>query len=511
MATRKNKNNDRTVAQQPRLLPPLPRRQHLRTLILGGGIAGRLVVEELRRHRQLGYQPVGFLDDDKRKRYRRIDGLPVLGSLAQLPVLAKRHRIQLVLLAIPSASGALHRRITRLVQSAGVELRVLPGLYEVLQHDTAAGIARPVNLEDFFRRAPIAFDVDRMRQMLTGKTVLITGAAGSIGQELCRQLAPFEPRELLLIDHEENNLYDTYLALHSEFPSLSLQVFVADIRDRRRIRDILQTRRPDVLYHAAAYKHVPIMEFNALEAIKTNVLGSAVLVEEAARAGIRRFVLISTDKAVNPSSVMGACKRCAELIVQSAAARFPSTAFLVVRFGNVVRSRGNVFERFAQQIAKGGPVTLTHPQMRRYFMTREEATQLVMQASVLGRGGELFVLDMGAQVKVSTMAYQMIRLAGLRPGVDVPIVWIGLRPGEKLKEELLTPREQARSVKFQRIRKIESPALPWRTVATALRAFAQAAASEDPIRGKNLLHRYVANYQEPGHERASRSSRRTAR
>lgn len=493
------------------LVPPVPGRQRLRTAILGAGIAGRLVLEELRRHRRLGYVPLGFLDDDPRKHRRTIGGLPVWGPLSALPVVAQRHRLQVAIFAIPSAPGTLHRRITRLAQASRMTLRVVPGFYEVLQRDTVAGPIRLVRLEDFFRRPPVPFDLEAMRQTLTGKSVLITGAAGSIGHELCRQLATFEPRQLLLFDHEENNLYDTYLTLRESHPSLALQILIGDIRDRSRIRSVLQSHHPEVVYHAAAYKHVPIMEFNLLEAIKTNISGTAILIEEAARSGVGRFVLISTDKAVNPSSVMGACKRFAELVTLSAARRFPTTAFIVVRFGNVVPSRGNVIERFSQQIARGGPVTITHPAMARYFMTREEAAQLVMQASAWGRGGEIFVLEMGRQVKVAQVAREMIRLVGLRPGSDVPIVLTGVRPGEKLREELVTPKERAHSTQHRRIRVVLRPAPPWRTIAAALRAFAQAIASEDPVQGRRLLQRYVDAYKEPRYGRAPRARRRTSR
>ncbi len=484
---------------QMRLVPPLPNQQRLRTVIVGAGIAGRLVLEELQRHNRLGYIPVGFLDDDPRKQRRKIGGLPVLGHLSQLPQVARSNRIQLALLAIPSASGSVHRRLAVLSQAAGIEFRIVPGVYEVLRRDTAASTIRPASLEDFFRRKPVPFDLEAMRLTLTGQTVLVTGAAGSIGNELCRQLAPFEPKRLIILDHEENNLYDSLLGLQSEYPALAIEALVGDIRDRDRIRSILAAYKPAVVYHAAAYKHVPIMETNLLEAIKTNIIGTAVLIEETARAGVLRFVLISTDKAVNPSSVMGSCKRFGELMVISAAEHFRKTAFMVVRFGNVVRSRGNVFERFMQQIAKGGPVTLTHPKMARYFMTREEATQLVMQASAWGSGGETFVLDMGRQIKVVELARQMIQLAGLRPGVDIGFVWTGLRKGEKLREELLTPQERATSTRHKRIRVFKSKALSWRTIQSALKAFAAAVKSEQLVRGRRMLHRYVPNYKEPHH------------
>ena len=419
------------------------------------------------------------------------------GLIETLPVIAKRHRLQLALLAIPSASGSLHRRVTTLAHACGLELRVVPGLYEVLRRDTAAGRVRAVGLEDIIRRPPAAFDVTAMRQALTGKSILITGAAGSIGRELCRQLAALEPRQLLLFDHEENNLFESSVELRDRYPSLVVQMLVGDIRDRHRIRAVLQASHPEVVYHAAAYKHVPMMELNLLEAIKTNILGTAVLVEEAARIGVARVVLISTDKAVNPSNVMGACKRFAELTLLSAARRFPGTAFMAVRFGNVVPSRGNVVERFSEQIARGGPVTVTHPAMRRYFMTCEEAAQLVMQASAWGWGGEIFVLDMGRQIKVVQVARDMIRLAGLRPGVDVPIVFTGIRPGEKLQEELVTPGERAHSTHHQRIRVVVSRGPVWRTITTALRAFAHVVQTEDPLKGRQLLRRYVPAYHEP--------------
>jgi FlaA1/EpsC-like NDP-sugar epimerase len=495
-----------------RLVPPLPRQQRLRTVILGAGIAGRLVVEELHRHKRLGYVPVGFLDDDPRKQRRTIAGLPVWGALKDLPAIAQEQQLQLALLAIPSAAGALHKRMAQLAQQAGLELRVVPGIYAVLQQDTEAGRVRPVQIEDFYRRAPVPFNLDALNQTLKDKTVLITGAAGSIGQELCRQVARFSPRELVLYDYEESNLFATTLALRQSHPSLPLQVILGDVRDQKRVRSILTKYRPDVLYHAAAYKHVPMMEMHPLEAIKTNVLGTAVLIEEVRACKVGKFVLISTDKAVNPSSVMGACKRVAELITQSAAQRPGPTAFMVVRFGNVMASRGNVIERFQEQIATGGPLTVTHAKMTRYLMSREEAAQLVMQASALGKGGELFVLDMGKQVPIMSLARDMIRLAGLRPGTDIAIEITGMRPGEKLYEELLTQDERVQSTKHKRIRVVQGhKVMDWPSVASMLRAFKQMVLEEDAQRGKQLLKRYVPTYQEPHYEIAASPRRRKTR
>lgn len=491
-----------------RVITPVPHRKKVRTIILGAGIAGRLILEEIERHPDLGYVPLGFLDDDAGKRKRRIGGFPVLGKLDDLPAVARKQNADLALLAIPSATGSLHQRIIDFAENAGVELRVVPGMYEVLQKDTIAGKIRPMMVEDLVRRPPVPFDLNALRQTLSGKTVLITGAAGSIGNEICRQVAKFSPRLLILFDHEESNLYEAVLSLEESCPQLSVQAELGDIRNRMRVRRVLQRYQPDVIYHAAAYKHVPMMEINPIEGIKTNIFGTQVVVEEAIEQQVPRFVLISTDKAVNPSCVMGACKRFAEMLVTALAKKAKHTACMVVRFGNVMASRGNVLERFSQQIERGGPITITHPKMKRFFMTREEAAQLVMQASALGEGGELFVLDMGRPVAIFDLAKQMIRLAGLRPNEDIDIEYTGMRAGEKLSEELFTSEEEARSTKHQRVHRVDPATKPWRSIAAALKAFQRCVDDEDALLAKNLLRRYVPNYKEPNYEKESSGNRR---
>ena len=404
-----------------------------RVLIVGAGDAGALVVREMQKNPQSGLTPIGFLDDEAAKQGKRIYGVPVLGPLSALGTVMAAKPVDEVIIALPRAGGAVVRSVVESCRQHDVPSRVMPGIYELLDGKFAVSRLREVDIADLLRRPQVAASTEAA-SYVTGCTVVVTGAGGSNGSELCRQLASAAPKYLVLLGHGENSIFDIAAELRLRFSGLSVQTVLADIRDRDRITRVLQAIKPDVVFHAAAHKHVPLMEENIGEAITNNVLGTRNVVEAAAAAGTARLVLVSTDKAVAPSSVMGASKRIAELIVRDVAQR-EGRAYVVVRFGNVLGSRGSVVPLFKSQIERGGPVTVTHPEVRRYFMTIPEAVHLILQAGGLGRGGELFVLDMGQPILLVDMAADMMRLSGCEPD-EIPIVFTGLRPGEKLDELL---------------------------------------------------------------------------
>ncbi len=433
------------------------RRHHLsaqrdvqRVLLVGAGQAGVQVVRELLANPSLGLHPVGFVDDDPVKQKLRIHSVEVLGTLRDIPALVASHRVQQVLIAIPSAPPETIRAIVELCREARVESRLLPGLSALVSGKVEVQRFRKVQLEDLLKREPIQTDTTQVQALLRGKRVLVTGAGGSIGSELCRQIARCAPACLILLGHGENSIFNIYTELQRDFPGLPLVKVIADIRDRERLQRIFAAQHPQIIFHAAAHKHVPLMEENPEEAVTNNVLGTQNLLELAERDGVTHFVMISTDKAVNPTSVMGATKRVAELLVQQTAQR-TGRCFVAVRFGNVLGSRGSVVPVFQEQIARGGPVTVTHPEITRFFMTIPEAVQLVLQAAALGQGGEVFVLDMGQPVRVLDLARDLIRLAGLQEGRDIEIQFTGLRPGEKLYEELFLPGETYHPTAHQKI------------------------------------------------------------
>jgi FlaA1/EpsC-like NDP-sugar epimerase len=406
-----------------------------RVLVVGAGDAGALVVRELQRSTQLNLQPVGFLDDDPAKQKQEIYGVPVIGTLQDLGRILDAEHVDEVLIAIPSAPGRVVRLVADACRLKGTPFRTMPGLYELIGGKVSVSRLREVDITDLLRREPAQIDDRLVGASLAGKRVLVTGAGGSIGRELCRQVARWGPAELILLGHGENSIFESLLDLQPNYPSIPLHPVIADVRDGARLRAAFEAHRPQVVFHAAAHKHVPLMEVNVEEAVANNVTGTRVLVETAADSGVERLVLISTDKAVRPSSVYGATKRLAEMIVLDAAHR-TGRAFTVVRFGNVLGSRGSIIPLFKRQIAAGGPVTITHPDMRRFFMTIPEAVHLVLQAAAMGQGGEVFVLNMGEQVRIVELAEDLIRLSGLEPGRDVEIVFTGIRPGEKLSEAL---------------------------------------------------------------------------
>ncbi|ALA59875.1 polysaccharide biosynthesis protein [Nitrospira moscoviensis] len=413
-----------------------------RVLIVGAGNAGELLVRDMLTDNRYHYRPVGFVDDDPVKRRAKIHGVPVIGTVSEIAALARRCQADEVIVAIPSATTSLKQKILAASEGCGVPIKVLPNVKELLDDPASLARIRPMSLEDLLQREPIRIDRQELHPLLEGKTALVTGAGGSIGSELCRQIAQYKPASLVLFERYENALHTLLLELRAAFPHVGVLPVIGDVTMPERVEEVFKQTSPDIVFHAAAHKHVPLMELNPKEAVRNNVLGTRVVAEAAVAAGVDRFVLISTDKAVNPSSVMGATKRIAEHVIRGLG-RQGLTKFTVVRFGNVLGSNGSVVPLFAEQIRKGGPVTVTHPDIRRFFMTIPEAVQLVLQASVLGQGGEVFVLDMGEQIRIADLARNMIVLSGLVPGKDVNIIYTGLRAGEKLYEELFEESEQA--------------------------------------------------------------------
>jgi FlaA1/EpsC-like NDP-sugar epimerase len=421
-----------------------------RVLVVGAGEAGTLVVREMRASPQLDMEPVAFVDDDPAKVSKRIQGLPVLGASRDIPKLVDRYQIQRIIVAIPSAPLRRQREIIAVCEQTGVATHNLPGIYELLAgHKTISRLPQ-IDINRLLHREPVVIDPTEVAAYLVGATVLVTGAGGSIGSELCRQIARFNPAEVILLGHGENSIFEIGLDLRLSFPDLVTHQVIADVRDQQRVNWVIEKYRPDVIFHAAAHKHVHFMEANVTEAITNNVLGTQNVLRAAEQYGVERLIFISTDKAVNPTSIMGATKRLAELLVVAAAQR-SGRAYMAVRFGNVLGSRGSVVPVFQRQIAAGGPLTVTHPDMCRYFMTIPEAVQLVLQASELGQGGEIFVLDMGQPVRILDLATDLIKLSGLEPGRDIKIVYTGIRPGEKLNEKLFLEGEDYRRTKHSKI------------------------------------------------------------
>jgi len=406
-----------------------------RTIIIGAGDAGALVARELQRSSQLNLVPVGFLDDDPAKQKHVIHGVTVIGKVDNLPLVIDRFGINEVIIAIPSAPGGLVRMVNDVCRLKGIPSRTMPGIYELIGGKVNVSRLREVDITDLLRREPIRVNDEAVGAALEGKRVLVTGAGGSIGRELCRQIARREPSELVLLGHGENSIFEILLELEYDYPDLTLHPVIADIRNQERLTQIFKQHQPQIVFHAAAHKHVPLMEINVVEAVTNNVMGTSNVVQTALAQNIERFVLISTDKAVRPSSVYGATKRLAEMIVLDTANQ-TQRAFTVVRFGNVLGSRGSIIPKFKNQIANGGPVTITHPDMYRFFMTIPEAVYLVLQAASMENGGETFVLNMGEPVRILDLAEDLIRLSGLEPHREIEIAYTGIRPGEKLTEEL---------------------------------------------------------------------------
>ena len=412
----------------------------INTMVIGAGEAGNIIITEMKTSKHLNRNVVCVIDDNPSKTGKYIRGVRIVGDRTKIKEAAKKYDVDEIMLAIPSADNKDTRDILRICNETTCKLKVLPGVYQLINDEVSVSKLREVSIEDLLGRDTVKIDIDSIAGYVRGKSVLVTGGGGSIGSELCRQIAAHNPRMLIIFDIYENNAYDIQQELKKKYPKLRLEVLIGSVRNTKRIESVMDLYRPDVVYHAAAHKHVPLMEDSPNEAIKNNVFGTYKTARAADKYGVKKFVLISTDNAVNPTNIMGASKRLCEMIIQTFS-RYSKTEFVAVRFGNVLGSNGSVIPLFKKQMAAGGPVTVTHPDIIRFFMTIPEAVSLVMQAGALAHGGEIFVLDMGEPVKIADLAKNLIRLSGYTLGVDMNIEYTGLRPGEKLYEEILTKEE----------------------------------------------------------------------
>ncbi len=410
------------------------------TMVIGAGEAGNMIIRELKYSKHLNRNVVCIIDDNPEKKGKYLHGVPIVGNKDTIVENAKKYKVDEIVVAIPSADAKKTKNLLRICNETECKLKILPGMYQFINEEVSVSKLREVSIEDLLGRDVVNIDLDSVLGYVRNKTVLVTGGGGSIGSELCRQIAKYNPKCLIIFDIYENNAYDIQQELKKKHPSLHLEVLIGSVRNTKRIESVMELYRPDLVYHAAAHKHVPLMEDSPNEAIKNNVFGTYKTARAADKFGVKKFVLISTDKAVNPTNIMGASKRMCEMIVQTFS-KFSNTEFVAVRFGNVLGSNGSVIPLFKKQMAAGGPVTVTHPDIIRYFMTIPEAVSLVLQAGAYAKGGEIFVLDMGEPVKIADLAKNLIRLSGYTLGVDMEIKYTGLRPGEKLYEELLTKEE----------------------------------------------------------------------
>lgn len=424
-------------------------------LIIGAGAAGVMVLRELRGHDNLHSRPIGFIDDDPKKRGTVINRIPVLGDRNDIVNICEKYKIDEIIIAMPSSKGIDIKAILNECKKTNCKTRTLPGIYELIDGKVKVSQLRDVQIEDLLGRDVVRLNVEELHNYIKGKRVLVTGGGGSIGSELCRQIVKFNPLELNILDIYENNAYDIQNELIKRYPNLDLKVFIASVRDKNRMDEIIDSIRPNIVFHAAAHKHVPLMEDNPKAAVKNNVFGTLNVVQASSKYNVDKFVLISTDKAVNPTNVMGATKRICEMIIQCYN-YISDTEYVAVRFGNVLGSNGSVIPLFKKQIAEGGPVTVTDERIIRYFMTIPEACQLVLQAGAMAKGGEIFILDMGEPVKIVDLARDLIRLSGFKPDDEIPIVFSGLRPGEKLFEEILINIEEMTQTSHNKIY-IEKP------------------------------------------------------
>lgn len=446
------------VYRETVILPLLQKVKGLRTLIVGAGEVGSMLLKEIRRQSDSAFTIVGFVDDDPRLSGMKLHGVPVMGSTARLADLIDLYSIEDVIIAVPSASGTTIRDIIKSCDHLKVRFKTLPAIQDIIEGKVSVSQVRDVEIDDLLGRAPVVLDEAAIQVYLTGKRVLVTGAGGSIGSEICRQVARFAPEKLIVLDSAETPLYQIEKEMAEQYQTVRIVPILADIRQVQRLDFVFETFMPEVVFHAAAYKHVPMVEYNPVEAVTNNIIGTRLLAERAHLHRVANFVMISTDKAVNPTNIMGASKRAAELFVQGLAG-LSSTNFTTVRFGNVLGSNGSVIPLFQEQIKNGGPVTVTHPEVIRYFMTIPEASQLVLQAGCIGNGGEIFVLDMGEPVRIVELAEELIRLSGFVPYEEIDIVFTGLRPGEKLFEELLIAGEGIKPTRHAKIRVMDGVAV----------------------------------------------------
>ncbi len=469
---------------------------HRKGLVVGAGAAGSLVVKELK-HSKSEYYPVAFIDDDPRKKGLEIMGVPVMGDRHALPEIVKKFNIEDIIIAMPSAKKDDIAEVIAIAKTTGAVIKIIPNVGDLINGKVTVSM-RNVSVDDLLGREPVTMDLDEIKGYITNKVVLVTGAGGSIGSELCRQISPFEPSKLLILGHGENSIYEIELELKSKY--VEILPIIADVQDIARIRAIFQKYKPDIVFHAAAHKHVPLMEANPTEAVKNNILGTKNVAICSHEFGVERFVMISTDKAVNPSNVMGATKRAAEMIIQSLD-KESKTKFSAVRFGNVLGSRGSVIPLFKRQIEAGGPVTVTHPDMVRYFMTIPEAVSLVIQTGAIAKGGEVFILDMGKPVRIADLAEDLIRSFGLEPNKDIRIEYTGIRPGEKLFEELFTLEEGTLATKHNRIYVGKASDVSFHEVTQRISIFENMISSKEqphPDEVKRLLKDIVPNYNLTG-------------
>ncbi|WP_317326664.1 nucleoside-diphosphate sugar epimerase/dehydratase [Turicibacter sanguinis] len=469
-----------------------------RVLIYGAGMGGAMVSKEYRQHPNLNKKVIGFIDDDKEKMGTYIGTVPVLGALDELVELVEKYEIDEVVVAIANLEQEILSYVFKAMNPIKVVVKVMPGFFEMIEGRLNIGMMKEVSVEDLLARESVKLDYDGISDYLENQVVMVTGGGGSIGSELCRQIVKFKPQQLIIVDIYENNAYDLQNELLYNYPGLNLMTLIASVRDRNRLNQIYEMYKPDVVFHAAAHKHVPLMEVSPSEAIKNNVVGTLNCSELAHEHGVKRFVLISTDKAVNPTNVMGATKRLCEMVIQSLNP-ISKTEFVAVRFGNVLGSNGSVVPLFKKQIAKGGPITLTHKDITRYFMTIPEAAQLVLQAGGFAQGGEIFVLDMGKPVKIYDLAENLIKLSGYEPHIDIQIEVTGLRPGEKLYEELLMDEEGLQQTRNEKIFIGQPGEFDLIQLKSDIQHLLEIATLGETKELKNKIKEVVPTYEEPSH------------
>jgi FlaA1/EpsC-like NDP-sugar epimerase len=465
-----------------------------RLLIIGAGDAGEKMLREIRDNSRLNYEVVGFLDDDARKNGMRIHGVPILGPIPNISEIALQCGVDEILIAMPSASTKEMRAIIEACAATGLKFRTTPAIGELINGTISFKTIREVSYEDLLGREPVNLDMESIGYYLAGKIILISGAGGSIGSELCRQIVPFSPKNLILLDKTENNLFHIEMEFRQRYPDIFITPMLGNVKHKNYLDKLFETHKPEVVFHAAAFKHVPIVELNPWEGVFNNIIGTKNIIEASHQFGAERFIMISTDKAVNPVSVMGVTKRVAEMITSCYALSNP-TRFVSVRFGNVIGSEGSVIHLFKKQIERYGPVTVTHPEITRYFMTIPEACKLILQAGALGEGGEIFILDMGTPIKILDMARDLIRLSGFKPDEDIEIKFMGLRPGEKLHEELVTEGEGIVRTAYEKLLVLKGNHCDLHWLNQKIEELIELAYHQDPSGIRSKLKEIVPEYQ----------------